>query len=284
MDYHKSKINSIDFSDDGKYFLTSSEDGKIVVWDIKTLKPYKVLIGHNHSVLDARFSSDGQQIVSASRDHTVKVWKLETEEFVEEFSHGSYVSFASFTPNGETVVSESNGKVYLWDVKSGYLINTINGSLIQQTNFENKYYALRSKDSKKKIILYDPYFSKKYGDLFANGKDLNLVVYIGVNKSEKEIVGISESNESFFWSVENLEFKTSVWEDTDDYNNISGEPGRCEVSVMSDQIMILFDEDDIFVDTLSGIKLHGVDLTTVNSKSMFTNKEEEILAQYGAII
>ena len=284
IDFHKDKINALDFSFDGQHFLTASEDGIIVIWDIETFKIHKILFGHTDGVLDARFSVDGKKIISASRDGSVKIWQLETGKITSEFIHESHVSFASFTPNCKNIISESDCKVNVWDVETGHLIKTMQGSLIQCMNLDNEFYAFKPYGLKEKIEIYDSFLNKKCGELFAEGRNLYPVVYIGLDRSKKEIVGISENNESFYWDAENFIFKNSLWEDIGEYRNIYGEPNWGEVTVMNKQIMLIFDEDDIFIDTLPGLKLHGVDFTEINPRVRFTDREKEKLAMYGAII
>ena len=75
-------INTVYFSFDDKYILTSSDDGSSRLWDLEgnVINVYK---GHNGNVQDAEFSPDGKYVLTASSDGTARIWPL----FVEDVLH-----------------------------------------------------------------------------------------------------------------------------------------------------------------------------------------------------
>jgi serine/threonine-protein kinase len=76
---HISTINSIDFSVDGKYIATGSEDTSIRLWTVVDGSLVKTLYGHKHPVTDIAFSPDGQFLVSTALGDPVSVWKTDGE-------------------------------------------------------------------------------------------------------------------------------------------------------------------------------------------------------------
>ena len=78
-----STVNSIAFSPEGKYIVSGSYYGTILVWDAQTgdviLGPYKGQTSHVHSVA---FSPDGKRIASGTRDRTIRVWGTESGNLV----------------------------------------------------------------------------------------------------------------------------------------------------------------------------------------------------------
>lgn len=55
---------------------SSSKDGTVKIWNVRTGRPECTLAGHTQSVECVRWGGEGL-IYTASRDRTVKVWALE---------------------------------------------------------------------------------------------------------------------------------------------------------------------------------------------------------------
>ncbi|WP_353961709.1 WD40 repeat domain-containing protein [Laspinema olomoucense] len=72
---HGDNIRSGDFSENGDYLLTASQDKTAKIWDKKGKLIY-TLTGHREGVNSAYFSPDGQSVITASRDKTARVWPL----------------------------------------------------------------------------------------------------------------------------------------------------------------------------------------------------------------
>ncbi|MBT1703879.1 WD40 repeat domain-containing protein [Chryseosolibacter indicus] len=78
---HMYAINHIDFSADGKHFVTCSMDKSIKVWDTEALTLLKVIdrarhAGHGTSVNKLFWTSYNNQLLSASDDRTISVWHI----------------------------------------------------------------------------------------------------------------------------------------------------------------------------------------------------------------
>jgi WD40 repeat protein len=81
---HLYAINHLDFSPDGKHFVTCSMDKSIKVWDTEKLKLLKVIdrarhAGHGTSVNKVLWTSYNDQVLSASDDRTISVWNIDFE-------------------------------------------------------------------------------------------------------------------------------------------------------------------------------------------------------------
>jgi len=78
---HLFAINHLDFSPDGKHFVTCSMDKSLKVWNFEELKLLKVIdrarhAGHGTSVNKVLWTSHHNQVVSASDDRTLSVWNI----------------------------------------------------------------------------------------------------------------------------------------------------------------------------------------------------------------
>jgi WD40 repeat protein len=79
---HMYTINNIEFSPDGKHFVTCSMDKSIKVWDAEGLKLLKVIdkarhAGHGTSVNKLLWMEGDGTLVSASDDRTISAWDIE---------------------------------------------------------------------------------------------------------------------------------------------------------------------------------------------------------------
>ncbi|MCX5637545.1 MAG: protein kinase [Planctomycetota bacterium] len=121
---HRSFIQSVAFSPDGRYILAGCVNGTLKIWEVADGREIIVLRGHMDSVESVAFSPDGKRIVSGSRDRTVKVWDLEAPSHVRTL-HGpkGWTSCVAFSPDGKRIVSGGSdddiGKIKVWDAASG---------------------------------------------------------------------------------------------------------------------------------------------------------------------
>ena len=118
---HVNRVNSAQFSPDGKHIVTASDDNTARVWDAKTGEPVTEPLKHEDSVNSAQFSPDGKYIVTASYDYTARVWDAKTGEPVtESLRHEGPVYSAQFSPDGKYIVTASDDNTArVWDAKTG---------------------------------------------------------------------------------------------------------------------------------------------------------------------
>ena len=110
-----------EFTKDGKYLLTASEDSTIRLWNVATGVMEKIYVGHLDKVNDISISPDGNYFVSCSDDGNVLMWEIMTEELVGIFEgHTGPVNTATFSPRGNYIVTGGDdGLVKKWDASSG---------------------------------------------------------------------------------------------------------------------------------------------------------------------
>lgn len=113
---HEAPITSVDFSPDGEFLATSSEDGVTKVLRVTSFKE----VQNNrevHAVTMTDFSPDGRSILIAVND-TVKVLNIRTlaDEYASLKGHTETIVFASFRPDsGEIVTASLDGTIRIWD-------------------------------------------------------------------------------------------------------------------------------------------------------------------------
>ncbi|AYQ36576.1 caspase family protein [Runella sp. SP2] len=75
---HTGTIFRLQYSIDGRYLASGSEDQTIVIRDGNTGTYIRTLKGHTGSVNGLDFSKDGKYLLSGSNDHTAKIWSVQT--------------------------------------------------------------------------------------------------------------------------------------------------------------------------------------------------------------
>lgn len=81
---HKFSVRYATFNSDGSYILTAGQDGNAIIWDVKTGKEYRKLVGYS-DLMSAQFSSDSKYIVTASSDGVLKLWSTERGKLLYSF-------------------------------------------------------------------------------------------------------------------------------------------------------------------------------------------------------
>jgi WD40 repeat protein len=77
---HQNQVYSIQFTRDGRRFLTASADQTARLWDAATGQPVGKPLAHGALVQVARFSPDEATILTGCADGTVRLWDAATQE------------------------------------------------------------------------------------------------------------------------------------------------------------------------------------------------------------
>ncbi len=137
---HVGLVRSTSWSPDGQSIVTASEDKSARVWEVATSEPAGEPMRHEGGVNSASFSADGRRVVTASQDGTARVWDALTGLPVGEpmrpaptparttlaRTTPAPVASASFSPDGQLVVTASRGGVVqIWEAATGRSISSV---------------------------------------------------------------------------------------------------------------------------------------------------------------
>ncbi|MFM7426736.1 MAG: NACHT domain-containing protein [Elainella sp.] len=166
LEGHQGRIWSLDYSPDGQFLASGSDDQTIRFWQTGTGRSLKVLRGQTGPVRLVKFSPDGQLLASNSGDQTVKLWDVralyarlqgetslqgepnrKTQQptlgqqisgYRDEFVSGQSVTMLSgefervfaldFHPQGDRIATGSDdAMVRIWETRTGTCLQTLTG-------------------------------------------------------------------------------------------------------------------------------------------------------------
>ena len=76
LDSHRSRVNEIIFSVDGKTIITGSQDKTIKFWSSRSGVEILTLEGHSRWITSMALSPDGNRLVSGDEDGGIRIWNI----------------------------------------------------------------------------------------------------------------------------------------------------------------------------------------------------------------
>jgi WD40 repeat protein len=117
--FHRSPVEAVAFSQDGRRVATGTFDGVARVWEV-TSGSEIALVEHRGPVSAVAFSPDGERVASSSYDGTARVWEAANGKELARIKHASAVLALAFSADGQRVVSgDIEGTVRVWKAASG---------------------------------------------------------------------------------------------------------------------------------------------------------------------
>ena len=128
LEGHTKQVRDIDYSSDGQWLVTASEDHTARIWRAAAGKSVAVL-PHEAEVIMAMFSPGGQWIVTGTADRVVRAWDAASRKKVSEIDVGpkELASFA-LSPDGSflvTALEEHTAEVF--ETRTGARVAELTG-------------------------------------------------------------------------------------------------------------------------------------------------------------
>jgi len=117
--HHEKGVNHCEYSHDGMFIVSGSDDGIVSVCNSSTGEISFKIEAHSSKITSCTFSPDGMSIVTSAEwpDNLIKIWDFESREELFSLSgHDMGVTCCSFSPDGKKVVSAAHdGTVKIWN-------------------------------------------------------------------------------------------------------------------------------------------------------------------------
>jgi ankyrin repeat protein/WD40 repeat protein len=140
---HTQSISSMDFSSDGKYFISGSSDKTIKLWDFSSRKEIRTFKGHFAPVKAVSFSADGKKLFSFSEDFTIRTWHIASGKEIKKNRTPIAFNNATFSKNGHfAILSNSKNEISLWDVPNSRSIVSLIGSAPVGFGSDSSFYFI----------------------------------------------------------------------------------------------------------------------------------------------
>ena len=131
------RISYATFAPSGTEVATASNDGTVRLWDAYPRQLIRGIAEPGSAPLnDASFNAAGNELVTAGSDGTARIWDIATgrqlrvlhegTDGVNFANAGNAINSASFSPDGDDVVTASNdGTARIWNARTGRLLKTL---------------------------------------------------------------------------------------------------------------------------------------------------------------
>ncbi len=154
---HVGGVLRVVFSPDGHYLASAGKDGKILLWDIRQKRQFKVFQdnrGNTHGAM--AFMPDGRRIVCAVKE-AVTLWNIASGQ-TEAILNDKDISddAVSVSPDGRHIAVTAGEKIMIWDAARRKKIRTLGGdtAMVKLAHF--------SRDQKSIHIVMSPSLRKTY--------------------------------------------------------------------------------------------------------------------------
>ena len=143
------KINLIQFNDDGKFFLTSTIDYRIIIWETEPLKFYDTISTTAHNCkIDNLFFWGEDKFISLGESEPIKIWEKINNNYKAKLMKRINKIFSALLLNNNILVTCGYGGTVFYDLNTMNIKKNLTNAKCDKTN------VFRRMDNKKLIIGY----------------------------------------------------------------------------------------------------------------------------------
>ncbi|CAH3038298.1 unnamed protein product [Pocillopora meandrina] len=130
---HQGKVLCLDWAQDRRHLVSSSQDGKVIVWDGFTTHKEHAISMPTTWVMACAYSPTGTMVACGGLDNKCSLFKLSFDDDAATKKqtvamHTSYMACCTFTNSDQQILTGSGDTTCaLWDVESGQLLQSFHG-------------------------------------------------------------------------------------------------------------------------------------------------------------
>lgn len=202
---HRTLVQGMAFSPDGRFLLTGGLDRDLLLWEVKTGRIVRTFQGHTGNVQCVAFTPDGKMALSGSAygDTTLRLWDVKSGKEVRQFKGHAPpgVLYAiQVLPSGKHFVSCGYDRtIRFWELKTGRQLRAIQHKTDPRWN---TYVGGFSPDGRYAIV----------GGDGPQTKLLDLLLETEVVSLDAQTVHTSLSANGKYLMTANLKGETTLWE------------------------------------------------------------------------
>ena len=124
---HTRAVQSVDFSHDGDFIISGSEDKTIKLWEVSSGRELRTYNGHQSIVNDVLFTSDDKTLISASKDGHIYFWDVITGNIIKRYEQPKEnILRLALSPDGNYLAVGSTGdKINVYDTRLDSIIYSV---------------------------------------------------------------------------------------------------------------------------------------------------------------
>lgn len=130
---HQAKVLCSDWCPDKRHIVSSSQDGKLIIWDAFTTNKEHAVTMPTTWVMACAYAPSGNLVACGGLDNKVTVYPITLDEDMSSKkktvgTHTSYMSCCIFPNSDQQILTGSGDSTCaLWDVESGQLLQSFHG-------------------------------------------------------------------------------------------------------------------------------------------------------------
>jgi len=154
---HRAEVRSLAVTPDGRYFISSDEDGAVVLWDLATLDAVRDLSSHVDVAREVIITPDGAHVVSCGGDNEVHMTSLPDGGLRVLAGNEAGVKDIDVSRDGLVAAAGIDGVVRVWSL-DGALRHEFRGhaAAVKGVAFAGRHVVSGAEDQMVRVWSLDP--------------------------------------------------------------------------------------------------------------------------------
>ncbi|HIM35617.1 MAG TPA: hypothetical protein EYM33_08805 [Pseudomonadales bacterium] len=268
---HKTWVQSVAISPDGKWIVSGSDDQTLRVWDLKTGNS-RTLRKYDSAVTAVAFSRDGKCIAGGTYDGELQVCDSQSGKVLLQLTgHDDSITTVLFDPTGQYIASGScDDTLVIWDASDGVELLTFeqgNEYDVTTAAFSPDGKRLVTGDGENELKVWDTENGEEVMTLTGHTATVTSAAY---SPDGKHIVSASWDKSLRLWNAATGKAEKTFRGHTADITSVLfGANGRQIVSASDDKTARIWDiQSGKLASTLTGHR-HGILCLAISTDGRF---------------